>query len=618
MTSSPPQTASALQEVPTLAQLTATYLRGDFDREQLAQEVESYAARPSRHLPTVVVVGETKRGKSSLVNSLLGRPGLSPVDVEVATLVHIAFSYADTPTAKVSLRGQQEPIDIDVDDLFDWACEQGNPGNAKGVTAIDVGLPVALLRSLTLIDTPGVGGLELGHGELTLQALSSADAVLFVVDAGAPISQTELTFLNRAAEHIDTVVLVLTKIDAYPQWRQIKKENNDLLEAHVPVATAVIPISSVNADRALGLGDGPQGRLERQRSGLDDVERVLSGFVANRAHLLWGANTMRFCLKAVAEMKRLADEQLAVAECDPDKQRELDAEQARLDELTPAEARWRAQLTASITKLKLDRSHELTQRLTELKTKYDQLADKCRSDLELQQLAGQFTAAVDAMTAELARETATKLIDDVMAVIEVIAQDTGLRESLSRISGAADAARPQYEPPKKGWTALDVYTQVMPVVGISRIVSLPVDFVLPGVGTVAGMVVGGAAAIVMQKQRQAIAKKNAFVAWTQKYLADVSSDDNHAFGEKMADALMDLAVALDTGIRRRAQEVESAKSSLSALRNQTEADREAAVRAAQDKLDKIDNLNAWVQNTLTALQDERVADAAAVESPPPT
>ena len=42
--------------------------------------------------PSVVLVGETKRGKSSLVNALLGVPGLSPVDAAVATDTYLHFT----------------------------------------------------------------------------------------------------------------------------------------------------------------------------------------------------------------------------------------------------------------------------------------------------------------------------------------------------------------------------------------------------------------------------------------------------------------------------------------------------------------------------------------------
>src|ERR1700752_4397563 len=41
--------------------------------------------------PTLVVIGEVKRGKSSLVNALLAHPGVSPVDVEIATSAFLRF-----------------------------------------------------------------------------------------------------------------------------------------------------------------------------------------------------------------------------------------------------------------------------------------------------------------------------------------------------------------------------------------------------------------------------------------------------------------------------------------------------------------------------------------------
>jgi len=113
---SPPETTSpALVDVADCARATAALLR-EFDRAEIADAVQGHARRPSSDKPTVVVVGETKRGKSSLVNALLGRTDLSPVDVEVATLVHITFRYAQTPAAQVFIRGQQEPVVVGVDE----------------------------------------------------------------------------------------------------------------------------------------------------------------------------------------------------------------------------------------------------------------------------------------------------------------------------------------------------------------------------------------------------------------------------------------------------------------------------------------------------------------------
>src|SRR4051812_10056436 len=47
------------------------------------------ARRPRTGPPRVVVVGETNRGKSSLLNALIGVPGASPVDAGVATCTYL-------------------------------------------------------------------------------------------------------------------------------------------------------------------------------------------------------------------------------------------------------------------------------------------------------------------------------------------------------------------------------------------------------------------------------------------------------------------------------------------------------------------------------------------------
>ena len=148
------------------------------------------------------------------------------------------------------------------------------------------------------------------------------------------------------------MALGVTKIDAYPEWRQIQSADLELLRVHVPqVAILPNPVSNLNAERALLLGDSPEGRRERQLSGLTRIERVLSEYVANRAHLLWGANTLRFCLPSVAKMDQLARQQCAIAEGDPS---ELAAEQAQLAKLSPTEAAWRAQLNPGIAQVKID------------------------------------------------------------------------------------------------------------------------------------------------------------------------------------------------------------------------------------------------------------------------
>ncbi len=69
----------------------------------------------------------------------------------------------------------------------------------KVVELVEVGLPNPFLeRGITLVDTPGVGGLNAAHAAATLAFLPSADALIFVTDASAELSRPELDFLASA------------------------------------------------------------------------------------------------------------------------------------------------------------------------------------------------------------------------------------------------------------------------------------------------------------------------------------------------------------------------------------------------------------------------------------
>ena len=198
--------------------------------------------------PRVVVVGETGRGKSSLVNMLLGVPGLSPVDAGVATAAYVEISHGPTPTVYAHVPGRAEPIVVDVSELADWATAAGRlPDGMRPPRRIDVRHPAPLLRYLTLVDTPGTGGLDPRHAEVALDAAETATALLFVVDAAAPFAASELAFLVQASTRVRTrsgwrtamAWLMMPPIDAPITWADSKP-------AWVSAATASVAMSSIS------------------------------------------------------------------------------------------------------------------------------------------------------------------------------------------------------------------------------------------------------------------------------------------------------------------------------------------------------------------------------------
>ncbi len=80
----------------------------------------------------LVVVGQFKRGKTCLINALLGADIL-PVSVVPLTSIVTVLVYGETPGAKVFFKNGKT-VDIPVESLSDYVTETGNPKNEKEVS----------------------------------------------------------------------------------------------------------------------------------------------------------------------------------------------------------------------------------------------------------------------------------------------------------------------------------------------------------------------------------------------------------------------------------------------------------------------------------------------------
>ncbi len=165
---------------------------------------------------TVVVLGEFKQGKSSLVNALLGTT-VCGVDDDIATAVPTLLRYGDPPSAAAvhvddtHTEQIREPLTIDAVSgiVLDPACDPHGPPRPSWV---EVSLPRKLLGAgMAVIDTPGLGGLPSAHGAAALATLRGADGVLFVSDASQELTATELDYLALALARCPTAAVVEPK-----------------------------------------------------------------------------------------------------------------------------------------------------------------------------------------------------------------------------------------------------------------------------------------------------------------------------------------------------------------------------------------------------------------------
>jgi Dynamin family len=181
----------------------------DQDREQLAAVRERLAAARLR----VLVAGEAKRGKSTLINALLGRD-LLPSGVTPLTAVATTVRYGTEPRAEVLfLDGHEEKHPLTA--LAALVTERGNPHNRRRIASVTVfgDVPLLLASGVELVDTPGTGSVFEWDTETAHEALLSMDAAVFVLTADPPVSASERDLLAQVAGLSVTTFAVLNKSD---------------------------------------------------------------------------------------------------------------------------------------------------------------------------------------------------------------------------------------------------------------------------------------------------------------------------------------------------------------------------------------------------------------------
>ncbi len=162
----------------------------------------------------VLLVGEAKRGKSTLGNALLGRDVL-PTGVTPVTAITTQVVPAEGGPECIEVTGTDGTVSRSpLSALADLVSEQGNPQNVRGVADIVVRLRSRLAdRGVTLVDTPGVGS-ALAHNTAEAQsAYDRMDAAVVVLTADPPASASELELLGRIRAASVRTFVVLNKVD---------------------------------------------------------------------------------------------------------------------------------------------------------------------------------------------------------------------------------------------------------------------------------------------------------------------------------------------------------------------------------------------------------------------
>lgn len=234
----------------------------------------------------VLVVGEAKSGKSTFINALIGRD-LLPTDVDVATCQ--VFDVRSREQEAYRLRFEDDSVQsITAEDLPRYG-SQTTAGNGhlfdrdRILRWIEVDVPARFMpEGISILDTPGLGALYAAHAQITQRFIPHADAVIYALDSGRPLAQTDLDFITEILTVTREIFFIQTKIDQYgpKHWQEIQARNQKILQEHFGDSLPdprVWPVSGVNMLRSV-VGDETVDIL-LDKSRYRELESALNEFL---------------------------------------------------------------------------------------------------------------------------------------------------------------------------------------------------------------------------------------------------------------------------------------------------------------------------------------------------
>jgi GTPase Era involved in 16S rRNA processing len=163
-------------------------------------------------LINVAILGQFKSGKSSFLNSLIGKPIL-PVGVTPVTTTITRLQYGKRERAIIRYFDGRE-IESNIAAIGEFTSEAQNPANQKNVEVVNVELPsLEKYAGLRLVDTPGLGSIFKYHIEISENWLPEVGAALLAISSDRPLAENDLQLIRDLRKHTPKIVLLLTKAD---------------------------------------------------------------------------------------------------------------------------------------------------------------------------------------------------------------------------------------------------------------------------------------------------------------------------------------------------------------------------------------------------------------------
>jgi len=207
----------------------------------LENRVEELRSRMSEISLSIAFLGEFSSGKSSLVNSLIGKKVL-PVFDEPTTATIVEVVGGEKLKAFVEYDDKDELVEVNISEVGEYIT---NPSKISKVV-IEVPENEVLKKGFKYIDTPGIQSLDQTHEDITFGYLPKVDAAVLVMDINyGGATESIIKFLKDKLideESLNKFIFVLNKADTKPDKdiekvvENLKQQLNDIIPNPVVIA----------------------------------------------------------------------------------------------------------------------------------------------------------------------------------------------------------------------------------------------------------------------------------------------------------------------------------------------------------------------------------------------
>lgn len=301
-------------------------------RKDLLEQLASIRAYLASEKFSVAVVGEFNRGKSTLVNRLIGRDIIPTSDIPTTSLpIYVSGGEQESITLKTVNGQKRYPVAEKSWEAIEE--EKKKLRETKGAILLKRNCSLLMENDLELVDTPGVNSQIRGDLSMAEQALSGCDCAILPMAAIAAFSESEKLFLQERIlmKKVPRIMVVLTKLDLVEEKQRLSvvesvQRKLEAMEAEIPLYLS-----------AENMAEGWE-----ERSGTEAIRKQILAWLHESSHIQLKKERASQEIKAVsADLATVYQCQLDIIAEKEEKRKET-AEQSKQKLLRSSQIQWDA------------------------------------------------------------------------------------------------------------------------------------------------------------------------------------------------------------------------------------------------------------------------------------